>query len=100
MKAPVTSYAVAEKVKHYCSLFGRPDEFMSHNGPQYTGQAFKNFTDSWQIKHITSSPEYPRSNGLAERHVRHLKPLVKKCLQQGDDVQLALLNARATPGDS
>ena len=90
MKAPVTSYAVAEKVKHYCSLFGRPDEFMSHNGPQYTGQAFKNFTDSWQIKHITSSPEYPRSNGLAERHVRHLKPLVKKCLQQGDDVQLAL----------
>ena len=40
MKAPVTSHAVAEKIKHYCSLFGRPDEFMSDNGPQYTGQAF------------------------------------------------------------
>ena len=44
--------------------------------------------------------EYPRSNGFIERHVKHIKPLIKKTKKQKEDIQLALLNIRATPLDA
>lgn len=100
MPTTVTSTAVANNIKKYISLFGRPDEIMTDNGPQYTGQAFKQLLADWNIKHVTSSPHYARSNGFIERHVRHIKSVVKKCTQQGDDLNMALLNIRATPIDS
>ena len=100
MPSPVTSKAVADKIKGYTSLFGRPDEIMTDNGPQYTGQAFQNFIASWDIKHITSSPHYAKSNGFIERHVRHIKSILTKCIKSKSDIQLALLQVRATPIDS
>ena len=100
MSTPVTSKAVAEKIKSYTSLLGCPDEIMTDNGPQYTGQAFQDFTRSWGIKHVTSSPHYARSNGFIERHVRHIKSTIKKCLRERSDIQLALLQIRATPIDN
>ena len=51
------------------SLFGCPDELMTNNGSQYSGQAFQSFVKSWSIRHITSSHHYARSNGFIERHV-------------------------------
>ena len=45
---------------------------------------------------MTSSPHYARSNGLAERYVRYVKETLKK----SSDIQLALLNIRATPVDA
>ena len=45
---------------------------------------------------MTSSPHYARSNGLAERYVRYIKGTLKK----SSDMQLALLNIRATPVDA
>ena len=95
-----TSYEVAEKIKFYCSLFGRPDEIMTDNGPQYSGQAFKQFTKDWNISHVTSSPNYARSNGFIERHVKHIKPIIKKTIKCKQDIQQALLIIRATPIDS
>lgn len=67
---------------------------------QYTGHAFQKFTADWGIRHVTSSPHYPKSNGFIERHVRHIKSIVKKTLKQGGDIQVALLQVRATPIDS
>ncbi|KAJ0005960.1 hypothetical protein NQD34_015854 [Periophthalmus magnuspinnatus] len=84
----------------YMSLFGRPDEILTDNGTQYTGEAFKKFTEEWGIEHITSSPHYPKSNGFIERHVRHIKSIVKKTLKIGGNLQKALLQIRATPIDS
>ncbi|XP_014670832.1 PREDICTED: uncharacterized protein K02A2.6-like [Priapulus caudatus] len=100
MPTPVSSQAVANKIKAYCALFGRPDELMTDNGPQYTGQAFTHFVKSWSIKHVTSSPHYPQSNGFIERHIRHVKPIIKKTLECGEDLQMAFLNIRATPVDT
>ena len=97
---PVSSHAVAKKLQMYVSLFGRVDEIFTDNGPQYTGQAFKEFVKDWGIKHVTSSPHYPKSNGFIERHVRHIKSIVKKSVEQKDNLQMALLQARATPIDS
>ena len=85
MPVPITSRSVAEKLSQYCAMFGRPDKILTDNGPQYTGQAFKTFTETWGITHVTSSPHYARSNGLAERYVRYIKATLKK----SSDMQLA-----------
>ena len=66
------------------------------HGQQYTRQSFKAFTETWGITHVTSSPHYVRSNGLAERYVHYIKGTLKK----SSDIQLALLNIRATPVDA
>ena len=95
-----SSKAVTEKIKLYCSFFGRPDEIMTDNGTQYTGQAFQKFIQNWEIHHVTSSPHYPQSNGFIERHVRTIKTVVQKCLDEGEDIQMALMNIRATPVDT
>lgn len=100
MPTPVSSHAVTQKMQSYMSLFGRPDEILTDNGPQYTGQAFKVFVGKWGIKHTTSSPHYPKSNGFIERHVRHIKDIVTKTQQNKDDLHIALLQVRATPIDS
>ena len=97
---PVSSHAITEKMKTYCAMFGRPDEIMTDGGPQYTGKQFKEFTKNWVICHTTSSPHYPRSNGFIERHVRHIKPIIRKTIRNGEDIQLTLLNLRATPIDT
>ena len=97
---PVSSHAITEKMKTYCAMFGRPDEIMTDGGPQYTGKQFKEFTKNWGICHTTCSPHYPRSNGFIERHVRHIKPIIRKTIRNGEDIQLTLLNLRATPIDT
>ena len=96
MPVPITSRSVADKLSQYCAMFGRPDQILTDNGPHYTGQAFKTFTETWGITHVTSSPHYARSNGLAERYVRYIKATLKK----SSDMQLALLNIRATQVDA
>ncbi len=82
------------------SMFGIPKEIVSDNGPQYTGQAFQEMCNDWGITHTTSSPRFPQSNGLAERTVRTVKAIIKKCAQSKQDLQIAMLNLRATPIDA
>ncbi|XP_033119234.1 uncharacterized protein LOC117118675 [Anneissia japonica] len=55
--------------------------------------------NKWGIKQTTSSPRYPRSNGLAERMVQTVKATLKKCIANNDDINLALLHIRATTTD-
>ena len=75
------------------------DTLMSDNGPQYTSAEFKSFVTSYGIQHITSSPLYSQSNGLAEKAVQTVKNLFKKCKESGDDVYLSLLDLRNTLRD-
>ena len=45
----------------------------SNNGIQYSSKIFKIFAESRRFQHITSSPEYPRSNGMVERYEQVIK---------------------------
>ena len=94
------SETVAKAVSATFSLFGPPQIILSDNGPQYTGEPFQSMCEKWVINRITASPRYPRSNGLAERTVRTVKTLLTKCKKSKQDIQLALLQLRATPIDS
>ena len=53
-----------------------------------------------RFQHITSSPEYPRSNGLAEKNVQRVKSLFEKAKDDNKDPHLKMLGARSTPVDN
>ena len=46
---------------------------------------------------MTSSPEYPQSNGKAEKVVQIVNRLLKKAKWNDEDPYMALLNYRASP---
>ena len=60
---------------------GYPDELVSDNGPCYRGEQFTEFLKRKGIKHVTSSPYHPQSNGLAEAYVKVVKNMMKKAQQ-------------------
>lgn len=78
-KLPNTSsFTVAKLTAETFSLFRPPKEIISDNGPQFTGQPYKDMCYKWVITHNPSSPRYSKSNGLVERMVRTVKNLIKK----------------------
>ena len=75
---------------------GVPNVVVSDSGPQYTSAEFKDFTKQWQIEHRVSSPRNPQSNGMAERCVQTMKASLIKTIEEGEDVDLALLTYKTT----
>ncbi|XP_037076341.1 uncharacterized protein K02A2.6-like [Pollicipes pollicipes] len=94
-----TSKAV-NALKEIFAEYGISDTIRNDNGPQYDCESFACFTREWSIEHITSSPHFPESNGFIERTIQTLKQTMKKALESGSDVLMALLTLRTTPIDS
>ena len=74
---------------------------MSDNGTAFTSEDFALFMSENGIKHITSAPKHPASNGFAERYVRTFKETMKKMVNEKGslDTKLSrfLLSYRTTP---
>ncbi|CAI6369661.1 unnamed protein product [Macrosiphum euphorbiae] len=73
-----TSTSVIQHLKSMFARFGIPFSIVSDNGPPFSSLEFKQFMSEWDIEHITSSPHYYQSNGLAERSIQSIKKLLKK----------------------
>ena len=73
-----TSQATIEKLRLVFSTHGLPEVIVSDNGTSFTSEEFAAFVRSNGIKHLTSAPYHPASNGLAERAVQILKNALKK----------------------
>ena len=95
-----TSMSVAQVSSECFSILGPPLEIVSDNGPQYTGKPFQEMCKKWNIKHTTTSPRYPQSNGLVERQVRTVKGIIHKNTKTGNDLHIALQHLRCTTLDS
>ena len=68
---------VIAALKSIFSLHGIPLTFISDNGPQFVSEEMNEFRQSYCFVHVTSSPYYPQSNGLAERTVKTVKYLLE-----------------------
>jgi hypothetical protein len=87
-----TSPSIVTHMKSMFSRHGIPETVVSDNGPQYSSTEFSQFATNWGFQHVTSSPLYPQSNGLAERAVKTVKHLLDT-----EDPYIALLAYRSTP---
>ena len=85
---------VIDAMRSQFARHGSPELLMSDNGPQFSCCEFQEFTRKWDIEHVT--PRYAWSNGHVERAVGTIKNLVKKAIDDGGDIQLALLRFRKT----
>ena len=92
-----TSQAVIQECSKVFAELGKPFIFRSDNGPCYSSDEFKRFMHKSSIRHTTSSPHYPQSNGLAESMVKVSKNLMKKAIAEGKEWYEGLLDYRTTP---
>ena len=61
-----TSSVVIEELRTLFAQFGIPETIVSDNGLCFVSAEFEAFLENNGIKHITSAPYHPASNGLAE----------------------------------
>ncbi|XP_061170307.1 uncharacterized protein K02A2.6-like [Saccostrea echinata] len=71
---------------------GLPSQIVSDNGPQFTSEEFAKITRGNGIKHITSAPCHPSTNGLAERFVQSFKMSLKSSKKKSGSVVKKLSN--------
>ena len=73
-----TSAKVIELSRTLFSQFGIPEILVTDNGPCFVSEEFETFLAKNGIKHVTSAPFHPATNGLAERAVQIIKKGLKK----------------------
>ena len=93
----ITGPHIANQCKEVFSEYGWPETLISDNGPCYTSQAFTSVMQCYNVDHITSSPHYPQSNGLAEKYVQIVKSLFYKAKEKGKDFYKCLMIYCNTP---
>ena len=93
----LTSVETIRSLKKMFSRFGIPKILYSDNGPQYNSSKFRNFAAKWNFESRTSSPRFPQSNGMVERHLQTVKRMLTKAEHDGRDPYLTLLEYRNTP---
>ena len=95
----ITSTKTIEKLRIVFATHGLPQKVVTDNGPSFVSSEFKEFMVRNGIKHVTSAPYHPSSNGLAERPVQSFKHGTKRI--SGDAIQERiskfLFNYRITP---
>jgi transposase InsO family protein len=92
-----TADAIIKVLKSTFARHGTPDVVMSDNGPQFVNRQFAEFARDWGFIHGTSSPRYPKSNGMAENAVKQVKHIIHKSMESGQDIYKSLLAYRNTP---
>ena len=88
-----SSAGIIGAMRQVFSTLGVPKKLRSDNGPGYRSSEFRKFASDYGFEHVTSSPRYPQSNGLAERAVGIVKRLFRKC----SDHDLCMMSYRTTP---
>ncbi len=87
---------IIKKLKAHFARHGIPDRFMSDNQP-FTSFEFEDFAKTYGFEQVTSSPNYPQSNGKVENAVKTAKTLMRKAEESESDPYLSLLDWRNTP---
>ena len=76
---------------------GYPREIISDNGSLFNSQEFVDYLSSHDVRHTTSSPHYPQSNGFIEHQIQTVKNLLYKAVDTGtQSFQEVLSELRST----
>ena len=94
-RAKTSFWSLRDHLIDLFSIEGYPDEIISDNGPPFNSKEFAKFLSGYGIKHTTSSPGYPRSNGLIERHIQTVKSMLSKS-SNARSFQEVLVDLRTT----
>ncbi|KAL3966435.1 protocadherin Fat 1/2/3 [Sarotherodon galilaeus] len=92
---PVKQATAASTLNSLRSLFactGLPQQLVSDNGRQFTGEEFRCFLRSNGIRHITSAPHHPATNRQAERFIQSFKRSMKASHTEGKPLQQKIDN--------
>ena len=95
-----TSNATIQKLQALFATHGLPEVLVSDNGTAFTSEEFSAFMRRNGIRHLTSAPYHPASNGLAERAVQTLKDALRKDTGEvslDSQIQEFLFRYRITP---
>ena len=94
-----TSQATIQKLREIFATHGLPEVLVSDNAAVFTSADFQAFMTRNGIRHITSAPYHPASNGLAERAVQTFKEALSKTKPTDIEAQLSrfLFHYRNTP---
>lgn len=73
-----TSTSTVDHLRDVFSTHGLPHTVVSDNGSVFTSSEFEEFLKVNGVRHLTSAPYHPSSNGLVERAVQTVKKSLKK----------------------
>ena len=95
----ITTAKTIDKLNKLFSTHGLPQKIVTDNGPSFTSDEFKRYMQANGIKHITSAPYHPATNGLAERAVQTMKQGIRQMQNGSIEEKLAkfLFKYRITP---
>lgn len=91
-----TAADVIQALKSIFSVHGVPLDVIADNMP-FGSATMLEFAELWGFNITTSSPNYPKSNGMAERYVQTVKQFLKKASETNCDIYQSLLAYRQTP---
>ena len=92
----MTGKDIAHHMQSIFSEYGWPNTLVTYNGPCYTSKEFQLLMQTMSVNHLTSSPHYYQSNGLAEKFVGIVKNLFHKAKEEGQSQYTALRVYRNT----
>ncbi|KAJ8926482.1 hypothetical protein NQ314_021149 [Rhamnusium bicolor] len=75
-----SSHSTVEKFRSCFAIFGLPKVVVTDNGSQLVSEEFTKFLFINGIKHLTSPPFHPATNGFAENSVKSIKNGLKKAI--------------------
>ena len=85
-----TSSKTISVLREMFARYGLPRQLVSDNGPQFTSGEFKQFLHANDVKHITTAPYHPSSNGAAEWLVQTVKQAIRAGHQRGEPLERTL----------
>lgn len=73
----ITAACVTKALLKFFSTFGLPKVIQSDQGTNFTSSLFKQVFSHLAVKHVTSSPYHPQSQGALERFHQTLKSMLR-----------------------